>query len=46
MAEPNIVERPLNPLTSCKIIRKKKDVKNSGNELPIALIVGSSNTMS
>ena len=40
MAEPKIVERPLlNPLTSCKIIRKKKDVKNSGNELPIALIV-------
>ena len=40
IADPKIVAKPLlNPSTSRKKIRKKKAVKNSGSELPIALIV-------
>ena len=40
IALPKTVESPaIKPLTSCKIIRKKKVVKNSGKELPIAFIV-------
>jgi hypothetical protein len=40
IALPSIVAKLLlKPETSCNIIKKKNAVKNSGNELPIALIV-------